>query len=144
MSSKEQAPISNSIQQAVEKFREEFKQKSFSGRHSELGKMINCVICSRRHRSAEICLQRFAKNEQGVELIAKGYGHGKGRLHRHWNRRSLQVVDLTRRLIPSYPNGEEDFKKARSRALNLLRKIWHATSQRVQAQQKLSRRINRG
>lgn len=31
----------------------------FSGRHPELGKMINCVVCGLRHRTANKCVQNF-------------------------------------------------------------------------------------
>ena len=132
------------IQKTVDSIREKQKEKSFSQRHPELGKMVNCPMCDRRHRTSEICLQRFAKTEEGVELVARGHGHGKGRINRHWNKRSLELVDLTRRLIIFYPNGDEDVKKARSAAINILRKKWHARSHRIQMQQKLSRKINRG
>lgn len=132
------------IKDAIARIREKEKEKSFSGRHPELGKMINCQFCDRRHRSSILCFQVFAKDKNDIELIARGHGHGHGRLTRHWNKRSLELVDLTRQLIPFYPNGEADFQKARSRALNMLRKKWHARSTRIQTQQKLSRRINRG
>lgn len=143
--------IKPEVSEAIARIREKEKEKSFSGRHPELGKMINCRICDRRHRSSIACVQVFAKNENGVELIAEGPGHGKGRINRHWNKRSLQVVDLTRRLLPLYPFDEENVeakalavKKARSRAVNLLRKVWHAKSNQIQRRQKLSRAINRG
>lgn len=148
--------IKTEVSEAIARIREKEKEKSFSGRHPELGKMINCRICDRRHRSSITCVQVFAKNEKGVELIAEGPGHGKGRINRHWNKRSLQVVDLTRRLLPFYPVDQsgtpEDIaeaqalavKKARSKAINQLRKVWHAESNRIQRRQKLSRAINRG
>jgi hypothetical protein len=132
----------STVERLISEFREHQKEKSFSGRHPELGKMVKCQICSRRHRSSLICLQTFVKDENEVELVAKGHGHDKGRMIRHWNKRSLELVDLTRRLIPLYAEGE--FKKARSKALNILRKKWHARSNSIQAQQKLSRKINRG
>lgn len=134
--------VPTELQKSITKVRESLASRSFSGRNPELGKMINCVFCDRRHRSIENCVQRFAKDKNGKELIAEGHGHGKGRLTPHWNRRSLELVILTRRLIPLYPE-DTPIKKIRSRALNLLRKKWHAASQRIQAQQKLSRRINR-
>ncbi len=142
--SDEKFQIKPEVEKAIVDFRENQKEKSFSSRHPELGKMVKCQVCSRRHRTFEICLQTFAKDKNEIELVAKGYGHGKGRRTRHWNKRSLELVDLTRRLILFYSNGQDDFKKARSRALNLLRKKWHARSVRIQRQQKLSRRINRG
>lgn len=132
--------LAESVKEAIAKYREDFKEKSFSGRHPELGKMVNCQFCDRRHRTAEICLQRFAKDENGVERLAKGYSHGRGRLRKRWNKRELELVDLTRQLLPYYPS----IQAARSKALNTLRKKWHAESQRIQQQQKLSRKINRG
>jgi hypothetical protein len=136
--------VKSEIQKVIAEIREKQKEKSFSERHPELGKMVNCLICDRRHRTSEICLQRFAKTEEGVERVTRGHGHGKGRINRHWNKRSLELVDLTRRLIIFYPNGNEDVKKARSTAMNILRRKWHARSQQIQHQQKLSRKINRG
>ena len=42
---------------AAENFQKEFKLRSFFGRHPEIGKMIKCVKCGRRHREfdAESC-----------------------------------------------------------------------------------------
>ena len=81
------------VEKAILEFREQQKEKSYSERHSELGRMLNCPFCDRRHRSIEACVQRFAKDKNGVERIAKGRGHGKGRLTRHWNKRSLELVE---------------------------------------------------
>ena len=136
--------IKPEIAKAIASIREKYQEKSFNERNPQLGRMVNCPLCDRRHRTSEICLQRFAKTEEGVELVARGHDHGKGRINRHWNKRSLELVDLTRRLIIFYPNGEEDVKKARSAAINILRKKWHMESKRIQRQQKLSRKINRG
>jgi len=33
--------------------------RSFSGRHPELGKMVNCAVCGLRHRTINKCEQRF-------------------------------------------------------------------------------------
>lgn len=39
----------------------EIKNRSFSGRHPELGKMIKCQVCGLRHRKNErVCKQKFA------------------------------------------------------------------------------------
>jgi hypothetical protein len=164
------------VEKAILEFREQQKEKSYSERHSELGRMLNCPFCDRRHRNSIACFQIFAKEsigigrndlcpcgskkkfkkccvsiDNGVELVATGRGHGKGRLTPHWNRRSLELVDLTRQLIPTYAEIlnkegklEPDVKKARSRALNMLRKKWHEQGSEIQRQQKLSRKINRG
>lgn len=41
--------------------------RSFSGRHPELGKMVNCQICDSRHRENERkCEQKFVKKGQLV------------------------------------------------------------------------------
>lgn len=33
--------------------------RSFSGRHPELGKMIKCQVCGQRHRNSIVCKQVF-------------------------------------------------------------------------------------
>lgn len=52
---------------AVDTFEKEFKRRSFSGRNAQLGKMINCPLCTRRHRQSECHLkaQKFA-NKPGT------------------------------------------------------------------------------
>jgi hypothetical protein len=40
---------------------EEIKRRSFSGRHPELGKMVNCQVCRTRHRSSIKCEQKFVE-----------------------------------------------------------------------------------
>lgn len=43
---------------------EEIRNRSFSGRHPELGKMINCQFCGLRHRENERkCEQKFAEKD---------------------------------------------------------------------------------
>jgi uncharacterized OB-fold protein len=45
---------------AAEKATKEIRGRSFSGRHPELGKMIKCAVCGRRHRKEERkCEQKF-------------------------------------------------------------------------------------
>jgi hypothetical protein len=40
------------------------RDRSFSGRHPELGRMINCQICGLRHRQNERkCEQKFAEKD---------------------------------------------------------------------------------
>lgn len=47
---------------AAEKTLKQLRQRSFSERHPELGKMINCQVCQLRHRTGERnCQQTFAK-----------------------------------------------------------------------------------
>ena len=52
--------------QAVEKFDAEYRDRSFSGRHPELGRMIKCDGCGRRHRSSIIHERKFATDIKGV------------------------------------------------------------------------------
>src|SRR6202158_4626156 len=40
---------------------EEIKRRSFSGRHPELGKMIKCQVCQKRHRDSIKCEQKFVE-----------------------------------------------------------------------------------
>lgn len=140
----EKATINPELQKQIDAFREDVKQRSFSGRHPELGKMVKCQICKTRHRSSQICIQTFAKDKNKVERVAQGPGHTRARINNHWSKKRLQIIDLTRQIILFMPNGEEDFKKAKSMALNTLRPMWHEESNKKQRQQKLSRRINRG
>lgn len=45
----------------------EIRGRSFSGRHPELGKMINCQFCGFRHRENERkCEQKFAEKDSVV------------------------------------------------------------------------------
>lgn len=47
------------LEAAVSAFNTERSAKSFSGRHPELGRMVNCPVCDKRHRSAHVCLPRY-------------------------------------------------------------------------------------
>ena len=49
------------LKAAVEKFEENRRGLSFSGRHPELGKMIKCDGCGCRHRSSIIHERKFAE-----------------------------------------------------------------------------------
>lgn len=47
-------------QRAAEQALQAIRERSFSGRHPELGKMINCQFCGLRHRENERkCEQKF-------------------------------------------------------------------------------------
>lgn len=46
---------------AAEKALKELRFRSFSGRNPELGKMINCKVCSLRHRDSQKCEQKFVE-----------------------------------------------------------------------------------
>lgn len=44
------------------------KERSFSGRHAELGKMINCCVCNRRHRTTD-AVYREHFDENGKKTV---------------------------------------------------------------------------
>lgn len=57
-------------QAAVAEALQAIKDRSFSGRHPELGKMINCHVCHDRHRQNERNCQIVYHKIDGVEQIA--------------------------------------------------------------------------
>lgn len=84
-----------SLAEAIAKFVAEREAKSFSGRHPELGKMVNCPICLHRHRVSHTCIAVYVK-------LADSYGRPKGRIKRHPNKRALQLIQRTQELYPKY------------------------------------------
>jgi hypothetical protein len=119
---------------------EEIKRRSFSGRNPELGKMIKCQVCQKRHRDSIKCVQVFTTKwfeedlETGVvepifALAAQNTRFGivgrlpfKGkRIHPHPNRRNLQLIEAVRALLPD-EYDDIDLKKARARARRILSK----------------------
>jgi hypothetical protein len=54
-------PPSQEAVDAVNAALEDISGRSFSARHPELGKMINCKICTRRHRASIKCKQTFVE-----------------------------------------------------------------------------------
>jgi hypothetical protein len=163
----EEKPIFNVKQEivdAIEKFRDDFKHRSFSQRHPELGKMLKCQICLRRHRSSQTCHQVFttgthdpapegekkllmaAETRKGVLGAAR---FAKQRIHPHHSHRLLELVQLTQTLFPKYFDVQiKDPKKAmqaaRGEARHILVRKYRARRRILQHQRQLSRRINRG
>jgi len=160
---KVETPIS--ISQAIAKFRADHAGKTFSQRHPELGKMLNCPFCLRRHRSMIVCQQVFTTvvnrgpNERTViERLAPRTRRGvngaqafaKKRINPHYSSKRLELVQLTQDLFPKYfgwnttKTPEEAMRAARGEAQAILfRKSRLARSKKVQ-QQHESRQINRG
>lgn len=66
----EKVDVNKAVQDAIAKLREDIADRSFSGRHPELGKMINCKICGLRHRSSIVCKENVivstAQTRKGV------------------------------------------------------------------------------
>jgi hypothetical protein len=150
----EQQPTSDSdpnvVAEAIKKFREDFKNRSFAERHVELGKMINCQICGLRHRSSQKCEQRIStpaasntrKGVYGAAIFAKK------RIHVHHSKKSLQLVQLTQELFSKYyENQIKDPQKAmiaaRGEARATLLRNRRDKKRKKRNQQKESRKINR-
>lgn len=70
MDEKSGLQVNPNLQEAIEKFEKAFHRRSFSGRHPELGRMFKCAVCGHRHRAAQVCVQVFAKDEDGADRIA--------------------------------------------------------------------------
>jgi hypothetical protein len=135
------------VADAVAKFREEHAEKSFSQQHPELGKMLNCKICSRRHRSSIVCEQHIlvpaAQTRKGI------YGaqsFAKKRIRPHHSHARLELVQMTQDLFPKYFPRIEDAEKAmlaaRGEAQAVLSRKSRLRRHKLVLQQHRSRQIN--
>lgn len=176
----------------------DIKDRSFSGRHADLGKMINCQVCRRRHRTVDAvyrehfdengkktvtllpvvsgCQQVFKQmwvdedldtgelsiqyatvplpgqgkkgKQPGPKAIVGAAFFAKKRRNRHPNQTGLQIVEITRQLIP-YVNKERftteqaQMLEAKRMAINTLRNRREVVAKRIRRQQRASRRTNR-
>jgi len=153
-------PKKQELNDAVAQFLEIRRNGSYSERHPELGKMINCAVCNRRHRSAHVCVPIYGRtlghiNEKG-ELIpdtkrqANGAAAYKGRVLKHRNAWGLQVLERTLLIFrdqkPFLPDTSDDElgRQSLSRALNEKRRERAARRKKLLTITKRSRRINRG
>jgi flagellin-specific chaperone FliS len=57
------------LKAAIEAAIKGIQSKSYSERHQELGKMIKCQVCGRRHRASEIHEQVFTYRVKDYELF---------------------------------------------------------------------------
>jgi hypothetical protein len=122
-------------QQAALDALKEIRARSFSGRHPELGRMINCQVCDRRHRESEHHEQKFTTRwtvvdgkkvytdeqliagktpetetviEEKKVRLTVGASVFKGkRKHPPLNKRSNEFVQLVRYLLPDEYTHEE-------------------------------------
>lgn len=155
------------LQQAVEEFEAERAAKTFSGRHPELGKMIQCPVCDRRHQSSHTCIPVYAASKTEEEfdgenwipriLMAsdktrKGvYGASRfkrQRILKHRNARSLRILDRATQLFrtdynPFYNDENVAGKMALSRAMNEIRKENKERRRKLLKITKASRKQNR-
>lgn len=161
--------VSEELQKAIDTTLKTIEDRSFSGRHPELGKMIKCLVCGLRHRSAIKCVQRFkelhieedletgekttvyataAQNTRKGVLGAAAFA--KKRFHPHLSRKKLLFVERVRQLFgegtfdPESPEYQKALEHARKLALRQLRREARQLAKQYRSQQHLSRRINRG
>ncbi len=120
----------------------DIRSRSFSARHPELGKMVNCQVCCSRHRSSQKCEQKFKQlwidedvetgelsiqyatvplpGQKGTPKSIVGAAYfAKKRKNPHPSRRKLQFIELVRKLIPD-EYTQEDLKDARELAAEIL------------------------
>ena len=67
------------VADAIAKLKIGMADRTFSGRHPELGKMVKCQICLTRHRAAQVCRQRFVTElvpPDGLTSLTKKQIHG--------------------------------------------------------------------
>lgn len=140
----EEPKAAPSVAEQADKVLVDLKSRSFSGRHPELGKMMKCQVCNRRHRAVQKCEQKFVELfiEEDIEtgekttVFATALQEGKKptlkqhmgaaafkgkRLKAHPNKRNKQLIDLVRSLIPD-EYTPEDLTKAQKKARRMLAK----------------------
>lgn len=142
------------LRAAVAAFNKAFAGRSFSQRHTDLGKMINCPQCGRRHRELDPVAQLSAghgeQSAQFQDLPSIHVMMKKRRILPHANKKLLQLHERAREIftrdISPYFHEEGDRlpKRARRQALIQLTRERQARARAHQRQQDVSRRINRG
>lgn len=157
---------------AVKKALKGIHDRPFSGRHPELGKMLNCKVCGQRHRSSMICLQKFevlAEDEDletgektviyATAIPADGKAtpkqvvgaavFAKKRQLRRPNPSDLQIVEITRRIYnqddfdPDKPEDVAFMQECRLEAVREIRKKRELRAKAYRKMQKASRKKNR-
>ena len=132
--------------------------RPFSERHPELGKMVNCAICDRRHRDSIICIPKYATGRYAPYrvmiapdtkggILGRAQFKGK-RIKQHHKKGALQLVQLTQTLFPQYEvyitDPVECMKLARRDAARILKDKRARVRKFTRAQQDIARRINVG
>jgi hypothetical protein len=148
------------LNKAVAEALEAIRSRSYSARHPELGKMIKCAVCQRRHRESLKCQLTYATRywtDDTSPMMASqttirgvmGAAHfARKRFHPHPNKRGLALVVRTQELFPQeepfWDKPEEAMKRARTLALRQLKAERRAARKIKVRQQDISRRINAG
>ena len=148
------APGSSELTEAVEKFHEAFAGRTFSQRHEELGKMINCPRCGLRHRAGDpLIKESTAHGEQKKAVFDQPSGaayFSKQRINQRHNSRVHEFAQLAEKIyneeIAPYFHAEGDIliRRAQRQAAAILRKRWVASLALRKHMQSVSRRINWG
>lgn len=154
--------VKTQLNEVVDSFLDDFSSRSFSGRHPELGKMVNCAVCFRRHRSNIVCKQTFIielKPPEGLTNLTRFQQVGrqpfKGkRINPHYSKKRLQLVQRTIELYPLheglYASTETErvevvtMHMARREAREDLEKERNDRRAKLQIVQHRSRRVNKG
>lgn len=144
------------LAEAAKKFEEAFAERSFSQRHEELGKMIDCRLCGRRHREGDPLLKDSTahNNRHLVDVPSRYVLFAKKRINPHHNDLVRRFARLTLKIfnedIAPYftPTTDEEkdhlVRRAQRRAAHILRKFWITPRLARKHMQDVSRRINRG
>jgi hypothetical protein len=149
------------IQKLALKVLADLEQRAFSARHPELGKMTKCQVCLRRHRSSEVCVQKFKylHTEEEVDTgkttdvfaIRNRPGRPKGRRLPRPNHNHLEVVKIVRDLYgkdTEYDRGNAEdvarLQEFRVEAIREWKRRRRVKAKQKRKQQDVSRRINRG
>ena len=164
----ESAPIN--LKTAVANFFEKFFERSFSNRHPELGKMIDCPLCGMRHREGDPIAKLSIAHNPAIrtELSRHGrpvlYGPVQKYLSRSAAFKKQRIVQRRNPKIHAFTQlaekiYEEDIKpfftpdpehpdnlirRAQRRAAHILRKDWIVARGARKHMQFVSRQINRG
>jgi hypothetical protein len=124
-------PEQTSGQKAANQAIQEIHSRSFSGRHPELGKMIKCTACGRRHRDSNKHEAKYiavAGETPATESLIEsrrirlvlGAAVFKGKRRKPpLNKKTNEYVQLVRSFLPNEYTPEE-MEKARNKAKRIL------------------------
>ena len=120
------------LKEAIDQTLAAIQSRSFSQRHLELGRMIKCQVCNKRHREPT-CKLIYAMDAEGKPRMVERAGRAsfaKKRFHPHPNRRGLQLVQRTQQLFgennPYIPDPQDCMEYSRTQASRELKKEYRA------------------
>lgn len=153
------------LNKAVFEALEAIRNRSFSGRNPQLGKMINCHVCSTRHRSYPACIIKYAKGSRydmlpesekkemvieptTIKQLVGARQFARKREHPHPSKRGLQLVQRVQKLFPFnepyLSDPKECMKESRKQAIRELKAEHRLVRRAIRRQTQISRRINAG